>query len=130
MEDIEVWKDISSNGYYTVSLFKFNKKTFTNHILVAVHFLNHKSNGFKIIIDHIDNNKLNNNVSNLQLISVRENTSKDRKNKTSKYTGVSWYKITNKWKSSIRINGKVKHLGYFENELDASNAYQSALNCL
>ena len=35
-----------------------------------------------------------------------------------------------KWKSQIRINGNRKHLGYFENELDAHNAYQNTLKYL
>jgi len=71
-----------------------------------------------------------NNVSNLQLISQRENSSKDRKDGSSQYTGVSWFKKSNKWRSVIYINGKLKHLGLFDNELDASNAYQKTLNDL
>jgi hypothetical protein len=48
--------------------------------------------------------------------------------KNSKYTGVSWYKPYNKWKASITIYGKLKHLGYFTSEIDAHEAYQKALN--
>ena len=55
-------KGISSNGYYTVNLSVNDKnKTFLVHQLVAIVFLNHKPNGHKLVIDHIDNNKLNNN---------------------------------------------------------------------
>jgi len=122
---------INSHGYYVINLYKNGKcKTFQIHQLVAIYFLNHTQCGYKIVVDHVNNDKLNNHVSNLQLISNRLNSSKDRKDGSSQYTGVSWFKKSNKWRSNIRINGKLKHLGYFENEIDASNAYQSALNCL
>lgn len=46
---------------------------------------------------------------------------------TSEYKGVSFHKASNKWVAQITINGKQKHLGRFNNEIDASNAYQKAL---
>lgn len=121
----------SPNGYYTVSLVKNGlKKTSAVHQLVAESFLNHKRNGYKIIVDHIDSNPLNNNLNNLQLISQRLNTSKDKKGCSSKYTGVSWSKTYKKWVAHIRINGKSKHLGYFINEIEASNKYKSILKTI
>jgi hypothetical protein len=113
-------------------LHKYGKiKTIKIHILVAMAFLGHKPDGTqKIVVDHIDNNPLNNNLTNLQLISQRENVSKDRKNGSSQYTGVSWGKNTNKWRSIIYINNKVKHLGLFTLEEDAAKAYQNALKML
>ena len=118
-------------GYYKVLLAKNGiNKTSRIHQLVAIAFLNHKPDGYKIVVDHIDNNKLNNNTNNLQLISHRENLSKDKKGFSSKYTGVCWYKTSKKWLASITINGKQKHLGYFINELEASNKYQSILKTL
>ena len=118
----------SNSGYFFIVINKDKKrKLIYVHKLVAIAFLNHKTRGNKRVIDHIDNNKLNNNLSNLQIISHRENTSKDKKGCSSKYTGVYLHKPTNKWVSHIRINGIKKHIGYFENELDASNAYQEVL---
>lgn len=122
---------VNSKGYASVGLCKNKRrKTHTIHKLVAMAFLNHKPNGFKIVIDHRNNNPLDNRVENLQLISNRENASKDRKGGTSKYTGVSWIKSRNKWGSSIYINGKSKFLGRFTSELEAHQAYQKALNSL
>ncbi len=47
---------------------------------------------------------------------------------TSTYKGVCWDKRTKKWLSQIKINGKTKHLGHYENEIDAYKAFQKALN--
>jgi ribosomal protein L15E len=70
-------------------------------------FLNHTPCGYKIVVDHIDNNiKTDNRLENLQLITQRENVSKDIKNTSSKYIGVCWHKKAKKWRSSIQINGK------------------------
>ncbi len=103
-------------------------KTISIHVLVADCFLNYKTNGsLKLVIDHIDNDKNNNNFNNLQIISNRENCAKDKKNKTSKYIGVSYDKSRNKWVAEIRENKKRHRLGRFENEYDAHLAYQNKL---
>ena len=118
-------------GYFKVNLRKENEvRHISVHQLVAIAFLNHKPCGYKIVVDHIDNNPLNNNVDNLQLISQRENASKDRKGGTSKYVGVCWDKNNNKWMSSIYINNKSKYLGRFENEYDAYLAYKAEIKNL
>ena len=119
---------INRQGYVQFSLRKNNKiKTFGLHQLLAITFLGHIVDGQNIVVDHIDNNKSNNNIENLQLISQRENASKDRKNKSSKYTGVTWFKRDGKWKAQITLMGKNKHLGHFVKEVDAYKEYQKAL---
>jgi hypothetical protein len=118
-----------SNGYLILGLSKngFIKKI-TVHTLVAMVFLNHKPDGTnKICVDHINNIKTDNRLVNLQLISQRENTSKDKKNGTSQYVGVSWNTLNNRWKARININNKVKHLGYFTDEYEAHLEYEKAL---
>lgn len=40
--------------------------------------------------------------------------------------GVCFYKRDNNFLASIGINGKYKHLGYYDNELDAYGAYKEA----
>tara|TARA_R110000823_G_scaffold2797_2_gene11159 strand:+ start:276 stop:806 length:531 start_codon:yes stop_codon:yes gene_type:complete len=118
----------NNKGYLLVGLRKNpNRKTIAIHKLVAIEFLNHIPCGLKYVVDHIDNNKLNNNLSNLQIITNRENCCKDLKKGKSKYVGVSWDKSRNKWKSEIRVNGEYKYLGRFDCELQASSAYQVAL---
>ena len=122
------FKDI--NGYLMVSLTKNNiKKLIKVHQLVAMAFLGHERCGHKIVVDHIDNDKLNNNLSNLQLITSRENTCKDIKIGTSKYIGVSMSK-NKKWIAQIVFNKKVISLGVFDSEIGASEYYQNALKAI
>jgi len=118
-------------GYEYVGLYLEGKSTTrTVHQLVAIAFLNHIPNGYNLIVDHIDNNPSNNRVDNLQITTPRENTSKDKKEGTSKYTGVCWAKNANKWLSCIRIEGKKVHLGLFKCELAAAKAYNDKLRTI
>ena len=118
---------VSSNGYLTVVLHKKKtRKTFQVHQLVAIGFLDHKPKKYNVVVDHINNNPLDNSVENLQLTTQRHNSSKDRKG-SSCYTGVSWHSRDNKWYSNITINGKKMHLGSFNDELKAHEAYQNKL---
>lgn len=152
---MEIWKDIQGNGCYGRKIKDYevsNKGRIRKngklikpklndgylyipfigriHILVAESFLNHIKSGHKIVVDHIDENKLNNNVNNLQLLSHRDNTNKsiDKTKTTSKYIGVTY--TNNKWRSRIGIKGKRIHLGYFLDEYEAHLAYQEALTRL
>lgn len=121
-------KSKSNNGYYTVSLTKSSvKKTFIVHQLVAICFLNHKPCGMKLIIDHINDDKSDNRLENLQIVSARFNACKTQGKYSSKYKGVSSNNKSNKWVSKIRINGKSIYLGCFKNEYDAHLEYQRKL---
>ena len=119
---------LGSNGYYTVNLMKDGKYNAINvHQLVAMAFLGHEPCGHKLVVDHIDHNRQNNRVDNLQVLTMRQNSSKRIKEYTSKYIGVSKKKGSDKWFAFITINGKNKNLGTFSTELRASIAYELAL---
>lgn len=64
------------SGYLKVSLTgdKLYRKKI--HQIVAIEFLNHIPCGMKITVDHIDGNKKNNRVDNLQLLSTADNVRK------------------------------------------------------
>ena len=119
-----------NKGYAYVVLSKdSSKKTISVHRLVAIAFLEHKPNGYKgLYVNHIDFDRTNNNVTNLEIITARENGNKKHLKSSSKYTGVAWHKSANKWMAKIYINGKQEYLGLFKCEIAASVAYQKALN--
>lgn len=124
---------INDSGYYIVVLSKKGKtNTKYVHQLMAIGFMGHTANGYTLIVDHINNDKLDNRIENLQIITQRENASKDRfrQNYSSNYVGVSYRKRSNVWESYISINGHLKYLGNFKDELEASIAYQNKLKQL
>jgi len=119
-----------NSGYFNMRLCKNGiHKAFLVHYLVYTHFINNTINKTIFQIDHIDENKQNNRIDNLQLLTRRRNTAKSfiyKGNKTSKYTGVSRHK-QEKWVSQIKINGEIKRLGRFKDEYKAHLAYQKEL---
>jgi len=122
---------LNSTGYLLVILYKDGKqKAYKIHQLLAMAFLGHIPCGHKLIVDHINNNPLDNRVENLQIVTTRKNCSKDKKGYSSEYVGVSWNTKDKKWRSAISINGKDKYLGSFECEIEASEAYQQEKNKL
>jgi hypothetical protein len=115
-----------NGGYFSVQLWNNKKlKKLYVHRLVADSFLGKNS----LFVNHKNSNKSDNRIENLEFVSSRENNTHKyiNKNKKSKFTGVHWHKNNNKWISQITINNKQKHLGCFENELDAHKAYLKAL---
>jgi hypothetical protein len=113
---------IGTTGYYNVFLSKNGKKkTFKVHQLVAICFLNHKPNGFNLVVNHIDNNPLNNHVSNLELVNQRYNSSCHKKD-----VGITKLK-SGKYQVNIEINYKSIHLGWFSNKDNALIVYNNAV---
>ena len=63
------------SGYYQIDLWKNNKsRKYTLHRLVASNFIPNLEN--KPTVDHIDGNRLNNNVSNLRWATYSEQNSR------------------------------------------------------
>ncbi len=125
---------LRDSGYVYVSM-QINKKQVGHsiHQLLAITFLGHTPAGHTMVVDHKNGKKADNRLSNLQIITHRENLSKENKKKkktSSQYTGVSFVKNINKWISQIGIDGKMNRLGYFDSEIEAHEAYQLKLSSL
>lgn len=79
-------------------------------------------------VDHIDGNPLNNRPDNLRLVVTRQNSMnrKIRKDNTSGYTGVVFYKPAGMWKAQVSIGGAQVSRGYYKNKEDAAEAVRLA----
>ena len=98
---------IDGNKYYAIDLWKKNNgKMFKIHRLVAKAFLPNVEN--KECVDHVDNNKLNNTISNLRWCDLSENQHNRRlnNNSTSSIKCIYWNKKANKWHAQIMLNNK------------------------
>lgn len=82
--------------------------------------------------DHINGNKLDNRKENLRAVNSSQNNINKamQKNNTSGTRGVFWHKATKRWVSSIGLNGKSVHIGYFKDKAEAETAYQNAAQSL
>jgi hypothetical protein len=148
----EIWKDVpETDGRYEASTFgrirfkdsgrfisysnstshydkcAINRKSIKVHRIIANTFIP-KIEG-KNEVNHKDFDRKNNRIDNLEWTSRRENHTHvaiNNPNRSSKYVGVT--KVSDKlYYAKISINNKKVHLGKFDNELDARDAYLNYL---
>lgn len=77
------------------------------------------------IIDHEDNDGLNNRWLNLREATRSQNGANSRGRRPG-LKGAYWHKKSNRWFSVIAANGARSFLGYFANEREAHEAYVRA----
>lgn len=113
---------LKRDGHYSVLLSKdCVKRTLSLHRLVANEFLPNPEN--KRVINHIDGNKLNNRIDNLEWVSYRENSCHYYQNiNTGTPVGVFKIKKYNKYLAHAHVDGKKVFLGYHNTP---ESAYQA-----
>jgi len=74
------------------------------------------------ILDHINGNPSDNRLCNLRAATSQQNVF-NTKSRRNGLKGASFRKRSNKWISQIKFNEKNKHLGYFDTEIEAHEAY-------
>ena len=126
MVDDEDFEELSRYKWYAQKIRNVFYATRTTQSKIRMHrFI---CNAPKVLqVDHIDGNGLNNCRSNLRIVTNRQNSQNKHTKKSSIYPGVYWHKGAGKWLADISINGKKNHIGCFEVEVDAYNAYLKVL---
>jgi hypothetical protein len=109
--------------YFVINLRKDNKnKRKYIHRLLAETFIENPLN--LKVVNHIDNDSTNNDLSNLEWVSHDYNISHgwSFKEKKSKYPGLS-INTAGRWRLRITINGKMFGLGTYDTEEEAYSVY-------
>ena len=119
---------VSGGYYHRVYLAKGGKRFFKKvHKLMQTVF--DLGEGY---IDHINGIKTDNRLDNLRVVTPRQNLQNTKRHRKGGLVGASLCKNTERstrsWRASIYLDGKQTHLGMFETELEAHNAYLTKLN--
>lgn len=79
-------------------------------------------------INHINHQRDDDKITNLELVTSQQNSRYTRKykNNTSGFKGVSYYARYKKWRSIIRTGTKQKTVGYYHTPEEAALAYDEA----
>lgn len=111
-----------NDGY---NLIRINGKNILRHRIIAFCFLGLNDivseKGADDCIDHIKGDTLNNSVSNLRITTQQGNSHNRPRTK-----GYSFHKQKKKWSAQIKVNKKQIHLGLYDTEEEAHQAYLNA----
>ena len=79
------------------------------------------------LVDHVNGDRLDSRRANLRLVTPSQNNanSVDRP-RHSGYRGVYPHRQAQKWVSQISVNGRLRHLGLFNDPAEAARAYDLA----
>lgn len=111
----------TSDGYLAISI---NNTKYKAHRLAFLYFHGYMPK----YIDHIDQDKTNNRISNLRGVTHKENlmNMRKKKNNTSGVTGVYWRSDIDKWAAQIMVDGRCVPLGTHTDKFEAICARKSA----
>jgi hypothetical protein len=120
----DVVRSIGAGGYLRVGL---DKRRYLLHRLawLYVHGV------FPAVeIDHINQDKTDNRLTNLRLATRMQNAQNVRMrcNNKSGVKGVSWDVDRQRWRAQINVEGKRRYLGLFDSVESAGAAYAAAAN--
>lgn len=112
---------VNKDGYVIIN---FNKKLYPAHRLAWLYVKGELPCAF---IDHVNRVRTDNRMENLRLATRAQNAinSTAYKNNAVGFKGVSFDKSKGKYRAQCVVNGKNKHIGYFDNAEIAYEAYKS-----
>jgi hypothetical protein len=114
----------SGTSYYAVRSAKTGKRK-TKIIRLHREIMEAPANR---LVDHKNNDGLDNRRENLRLATHSENCCNRQKksNTTSRFIGVSFIKAKKRWRVATKYHGKTIFIGYYDDEVEAARAYDRA----
>ena len=115
----------NTNGYLITDLSKNSKKkTFYIHRLIALHYVDNPDPDKYNVVDHLDRNRLNNNITNLRWVNHTINMANQPIHKNNKlgeqYIVYKYGSYTNPYIFQITRN-KILHRKFFKTLEEAKN---------
>ena len=111
-----------NNGYCQVG---FNGTNILYHVIIWI-LSTGKDIPQGMQIDHKNGNKLCSTMSNMRLVTNRQNHQNKKIHRAGRLVGATYCKERNYWKSQIAIDKTRIGLGYYETEQEAHEAYTIA----
>lgn len=130
--DVPAWwnsryagQSASNTDTYGYRVLRINGKTYKAHRIAWV-YVTGRAIPEGAEIDHKNGVRSDNRFDNLRLASDEQNAAnaKMRRDNKSGMKGVSWHRRVGKWAAQINVNGRRKHLGYFDTVESAHVVYQ------
>lgn len=121
------WLKNKHSPFYRLEI-QINKVRFLAHRLAIVMSGSDPDCLIGMEVDHIDGNSENNKISNLRVVSKRQNATNrfDTGRNKNGHTGIKRSKREKKWVARIGFCGKTISLGYFDDIEDAIAARERA----
>ena len=121
---------LNTNWYFDG---RYAARRYKNKTQLLHRFLTNAPKG--MVVDHINGDMLDNRLCNLRVVSQSENlfNTKMYSSNSTGYKGVCYDDNAKKYKASIRVNGKAKHIGLYTTAEEASLArqtYEFTIGCL
>ena len=115
---------VGKNGYVYINV---GKKIYLAHRLAWLYVYGVDPQGH---IDHVNRDRSDNRIANLRECPTKQagngqNVTR-RKDNSSGFTGVHYFKRTGKWQAYITVEGQRHNLGYFSSAEEAAAAYAIA----
>jgi hypothetical protein len=111
---------LNANGYTYITI---NKKLYLAHRLAWLYIYDELP---KNQIDHINGIKDDNRIENLRDVTHRQNNGNKKIHiNGGRLVGATYNKIRKKWQARIKFKQIVKHIGYYNTDIEAHNAYMN-----
>lgn len=114
---------------YIVATASIDGKQYMRYAHRVIWFLCNGDIPDKMVIDHIDRNKLNNKITNLRLITQQQNLL-NKNNKSSATKGTYKPSASKSWYAEITYKNKRYYLGCFKTRDEANAAFVDAKELL
>ena len=136
----EHWALVDTDDYHLVAPYKWYAVRDGHNIYAATNirkgskYINKRMHRLILdtkkgeIVDHINRDGTDNRRHNLRIVNRAQNRMNAGKHSKalSNYKGVTFDRRYNKYRAQIKANGKSRHIGYYDTEEKAAQAYNRA----